>query len=218
MFPNCGRVLAYPIKECVGGRCPFCGYTPGDVDVSADISPAREELFKLSEQVRQAIAQRLCADLALDEDDLRAMLRREIEDSIMEDRDGFLRESVIGTIKNEIYEEVTEKIQSECREFWREFYRTDEEFLSQLRRELRNEMRSDPVVLSEEELENLRLEIFKDLGLEIREEAFRELMAEMRSDPAVLARLQDELANRIYAEIKASLVARNDSPTEPPAA
>ena len=62
------------------------------------------------------------------------------------------------------------------------------------------------------------LEIFKDLGLEIREEAFRELLAEMRSDPAVLARLQDELANRIYAEIKASLVARNDSPTEPPAA
>lgn len=152
----------------------------------------REELLKLSVQIRHAVAQRLCTDLALDEDDLRSILRREIEDSLMADPDGFLRENVMGKIKNEIYAEVSARIQSECREFWREFYRTDEEFLSTLRSELRSE-------LSDDDVENLRQEA--------RDELIQTFIAEMRSDPAVLA---DELTNRMYAEIKASLSAEND--------
>ena len=31
MCPNCHRDLAYPLQQCSGGRCPFCGYKPGDV-------------------------------------------------------------------------------------------------------------------------------------------------------------------------------------------
>ena len=30
--PNCGRRLGYPLSDCQGGRCPFCGYKPGDHD------------------------------------------------------------------------------------------------------------------------------------------------------------------------------------------
>jgi hypothetical protein len=32
MCPNCHRAVAYPLKQCGGGRCPFCGYKPGDED------------------------------------------------------------------------------------------------------------------------------------------------------------------------------------------
>jgi DNA-directed RNA polymerase subunit M/transcription elongation factor TFIIS len=26
--PNCGKMLAYPLSDCRGGQCPFCGYKP----------------------------------------------------------------------------------------------------------------------------------------------------------------------------------------------
>jgi hypothetical protein len=30
--PNCGVYLAFPLSECRGGRCSFCGYGPGGYD------------------------------------------------------------------------------------------------------------------------------------------------------------------------------------------
>jgi hypothetical protein len=160
----------------------------------------REELHKLSQEVRHAIATRLCADLALNEDDLRAMLYREIEDSIMADPDGFLRESLIGKIKNEIYDEVAEKIQSECRDFWKAFYRNDEKLRAELRSELHEEL-----------LEEVRREVSDDLRAELRPVVIQKLSAEMRSDSGLLAGLKEEITARIYTEIKASILADGES-------
>src|SRR5438094_7148979 len=36
MCPNCHRALGYPLKQCMDGRCPFCGYKPGDEDRRAN--------------------------------------------------------------------------------------------------------------------------------------------------------------------------------------
>ena len=32
MCPKCDRYLAYPVEECKGGRCPHCGFKPGESD------------------------------------------------------------------------------------------------------------------------------------------------------------------------------------------
>src|SRR5205823_4899946 len=36
MCPNCGRSLAYPVSQCQGGRCPFCGYKPANAPIQHD--------------------------------------------------------------------------------------------------------------------------------------------------------------------------------------
>ncbi len=42
MCPNCGRQLAYPLSQCRGGRCPFCHYKPGDLDLHVNRRKPRE--------------------------------------------------------------------------------------------------------------------------------------------------------------------------------
>jgi hypothetical protein len=56
----------------------------------------RDDLRNLGAEIRTGIIERLCADLDLDEDDLRALLREqiqsEIEDSIVNDAEDVLKE------------------------------------------------------------------------------------------------------------------------------
>jgi hypothetical protein len=47
MCPNCHRALAYPLKQCSGGRCPFCGYKPGDKDRRARAEGDRADSMEL---------------------------------------------------------------------------------------------------------------------------------------------------------------------------
>lgn len=41
--PKCGIYLAAPVAQCGGGRCPKCGYKPGDIDRLAKAQQQQEE-------------------------------------------------------------------------------------------------------------------------------------------------------------------------------
>jgi hypothetical protein len=45
--PNCGILLAFSLSHCPWGRCPRCGYKPGDFD--KDVRADRKLVRKLRE-------------------------------------------------------------------------------------------------------------------------------------------------------------------------
>jgi ribosomal protein L19E len=109
----------------------------------------REDIQRLTAEMRAAIAEKLCVDLDLDEEDLRALLRdeilKEIEDSVVNEADEILKERLTGEIKNEIYEEVYQEICDECFDDLRGHYLNDETFVSQVKSEVRAEAKQQVI-------------------------------------------------------------------------
>src|SRR5213080_248275 len=112
----------------------------------------RENLRQLSSEIRAAIVKRLCTELDLDEGDLRAPVRQEIEESIVEDTDVVVKERLKQEVKDEIYEEVHDKIYEECFDRLMEHYRADPDFISQIHAELRTEVVEDVITKLRTEL------------------------------------------------------------------
>src|SRR5439155_22061787 len=100
----------------------------------------RDDLRALGAEIRAGIIERLCSDLDLDEDDLRALLREEfqseIEDSIVNDADEILKARLKEEVKSEMYEEVHDEIYNECGERIMQYYRADDTFVSDVKAEL----------------------------------------------------------------------------------
>ena len=118
-----------------------------------------DAIRQLSAEVRAAIVERLCSELDLDEEDLRALIRQDIEESMVEDSDAVVRERLKQEAKDEIYEEVHEEIYDECFERLMEHYRADPDFISQVQAELRTEFEEDVIAKLRSELREQVLDL-----------------------------------------------------------
>src|SRR5436309_6503847 len=111
-----------------------------------------DAIRQLSAEVRAAIVERLCSELDLDEEDLRALIRQDIEESMVEDTDAVVRERMKQEAKDEIYEEVHDEIYDECFDRLMEHYRADPDFVSQVQAEVRGDMKDDVITKLRSEL------------------------------------------------------------------
>ena len=155
----------------------------------------REELQKLNADVRRAVAEALCADLSLDEDDLRDIVRHEMryemEDSLLANEDELVKESVKESVKAEIYDEVAGEIRNKRGEELMEFYRNDEQLIAEVRSRLAAEIRDKAV---------------SQLRSELREEVLEKLASEIRVDEFQMSLIKGKVAAEIYRELKASML------------
>src|SRR2546421_180146 len=57
--PHCAAYLATPVAQCPGGRCPRCGYKPGDIDkfarAQARLAEARESAIRAGHWTRGTV-------------------------------------------------------------------------------------------------------------------------------------------------------------------